>query len=201
MNLQSTIHFTGFPPAEDTTAQDQRNEFSRQLRSQTNLPKVYADDWGDLFDLLADKCRTGRIIIIFDEISWMGSKDPNFLGKLKNAWDLQFSINPELILILCGSASSWINKNILSSTGFVGRISFRLNVEELPLHDCNQFWRLGGHHVAAYEKLKVLSITGGVPRYLEEINPSLSAEENIKELCFKKNGLLVNEFNSIFWLF
>ena len=54
--------------------------------------------------------------ILFDEISWMGSKDPHFLGKLKNAWDQHFKKNPNLILILCGSASSWIEKNILSST-------------------------------------------------------------------------------------
>ena len=52
--------------------------------------------------------------------------------------------------------------------------------------------------VSAYEQLKVLSVTGGVPRYLEEIKPSLSAEENIKDLCFTRGGILVNEFDDIF---
>ncbi len=52
--------------------------------------------------------------------------------------------------------------------------------------------------MSAYEKLKILGVTGGVPRYLEEIEPSLSAEENIKNLCFTKGGLLVKEFNNIF---
>ncbi len=190
--------FSGLPPTDQSTLQSQLNEFARQLNLQTGLPEVYTDDWSKLFVLLAEKIKSGRMIVLFDEISWMGSKDPDFLGKLKNAWDLYFKKNPKLIFILCGSVSSWIDKNILSHTGFLGRISYRLTLEELPLKDCNQFWSSAGGQISAYEKLKVLSITGGVPRYLEEIKPRMSAEENIKELCFVKGGPLVNEFNDIF---
>ncbi|MBP9691702.1 MAG: AAA family ATPase [Alphaproteobacteria bacterium] len=190
--------FSGLPPSDQTTLQSQLNEFARQLSIQTGLPEVYTDDWGKLFLLLAEKIKSGRIIVLLDEISWMGSKDPDFLGKLKNAWDLYFKKNPKLIFILCGSISSWIDKNILSHTGFLGRISYRLTLEELPLKDCNQFWSRTGGQISVYEKLKVLSVTGGVPRYLEEIKPGLSAEENIRALCFVKEGPLVNEFNDIF---
>mgnify|MGYP001134536893 CR=1 FL=1 len=190
--------FSGLPPTDETTLQSQLNEFTRQLSLQTGFPEIYADDWSKLFALLTEKIKVGRIIVLFDEISWMGSKDPDFLGKLKNAWDLQFKKNPKLIFILCGSVSSWINKNILSHTGFLGRISYRLTLEELPLNDCNQFWLRGGDHISSFEKLKVLSVTGGVPRYLEEIKPTLPAEENIRDLCFIKGGPLVNEFNDIF---
>lgn len=192
------FQFSGLPPTNETTLQSQLNEFSRQLSVQTGLPEIHANDWTKLFALLAEKIKSGRIIVLLDEISWMGSKDPDFLGKLKNAWDLQFKKNPKLIFILCGSVSSWIEKNILSSTGFLGRISYRLTLEELPLQDCNQFWLRAGGHISPYEKLKVLSVTGGVPRYLEELKPTLSAEENIKDLCFSKGGPLVNEFNDIF---
>ena len=138
------------------------------------------------------------MVIILDEISWMGSKDPEFLGKLKNAWDLHFKKNPSLLLILCGSASSWIEKNILANTGFVGRISFTLTLDELPLKDCQLFWGNKASHLSAMEKLKLLSVTGGVPRYMEEIDARLSAEDNIKNLCFTKGALLVDEFEHIF---
>ncbi len=67
-------------------------------------------------------------------------KTAMFLGKLKTAWDLYFKNNPQLILILCGSISSWIEENILSSTGFMGRISLDMILEELPLYECNEFW-------------------------------------------------------------
>lgn len=190
--------FSGLPPTPETTHQSQLDEFARQLSLQTGLPEVKADDWSKLFLLLAEKAKKGRIVILLDEISWMGSKDPDFLGKLKNAWDLRFKKNPQLTLVLCGSVSSWIEKNILSSTGFLGRPSLSMTLEELPLPECDQFWGKTNQGVSAYEKFKILSVTGGVPRYLELINPKLSAEENIKQLCFSKNGPLVNEFEHIF---
>ncbi|HBI21715.1 MAG TPA: ATPase, partial [Legionella sp.] len=90
--------FTGFPPAPTTTAQSQRDEFTHQLSAALALPNVTADDWSKVFLLLAKDVGSGRVIILFDEISWMGSKDPNFLGKLKTAWDIYFKTNPQLIL-------------------------------------------------------------------------------------------------------
>ena len=190
--------FIGLFPNPQTTAQSQRDEFARQLTAQTGLPEVKADDWSKLFSLLATKVKKGRIVLFFDEISWMGAKDPNFLAKIKNAWDTEFKKNPKLIFIICGSASSWIEKNILSSTGFLGRVSYTLTLRELPLNICDRFWGKHSKNISAYEKLKILSVTGGIPKYLEEIDPTLSAEENIKNLCFKSGALLVDEFNNIF---
>ncbi len=190
--------FSALPPTAHTTAQSQRDEFARQLSLQTHLPEVTSDDWSKLFLLLNEKIARGRVVVLFDEISWMGSKDSDFLGKVKNAWDLYFKKNPQLIFVLCGSASAWIEKNILSNTGFFGRPSLKLVVEELPLTDCAKFWGKQGEKISAYEKFKLLSVTGGVPRYLEEIRPHVPAEENIKSLCFSKGGVLMDEFEHIF---
>lgn len=190
--------FAGLAPTEHTTAQAQREEFARQLSEQTNLPEIKADDWSRLFSLLSEKIQHGRVIVLFDEISWMGSEDPDFLGKIKNAWDQKFKNNPELIFVLCGSASAWIEKNILSSTGFLGRISYTLTLEELPLADCVGFWGGAANNISSFEKLKLLAVTGGVPKYLEEIDPAISAEDNIRRLCFRKGGPLVEEFDHLF---
>ena len=187
--------FSGLAPNEDTTNQQQLDEFTRQMTRECNIPFSQYNDWGDLFWALSTHIKKGKTLILFDEISWMGSKDHAFLSKIKNLWDLQLSQNPNLIFIICGSASSWIDKNILSSTGFVGRISYTMTLKELSLSESSQFWP---KNISAYEKLKILSITGGVPKYLEEINPKLTAEENIRRLCFKQGGFLVDEFAKIF---
>ncbi|MBP6985531.1 MAG: ATPase [Alphaproteobacteria bacterium] len=192
------LTFSGVPPSAKTTHRDQLNEFGWQLGKALGGDSVKADDWNDLFFHLSENTQQGRVIIVFDEISWMGSRDNNFLGKLKNAWDLHLKNNPELIFIICGSASAWIEKNILSSTGFLGRVSFALTVEELPLNECREFWSTRENHLSAYEKFKILSVTGGVPLYLEEIDFQKPAEENINDLCFKRGGLLVREFEQIF---
>ena len=195
---QRFIHFAGIPPVEGITAQSEREVFAKQLGEQLGVPGLHALDWADLFTLLAKFCSKERIIILFDEISWMASKDPTFLGKLKNAWDMEFKKNPKLILILCGSVSTWIQENIISSTAFFGRISLTINVEELPLSDCNILLEKQGFRGSVYEKFKILSVTGGVPWYLEHIQPKLNADENIKNLCFTKEGLLTSEFDLIF---
>ena len=192
------LNFTGIPPTGGTTAQTQRDEFSRQLSRETGLPKFRMDDWHDLFHLLSKETEKGRIVILFDEISWMGSEDPNFLGKLKTCWDLYFKKNPKLIFILCGSVSTWIEENIIKSTGFFGRISLYLTLEELPLEDCNTFLESQGFRGSIYEKFKILSVTGGGPWYLEQIQSGVSADENIKNLCFRKDGVLLHEVDLIF---
>jgi AAA+ ATPase superfamily predicted ATPase len=187
--------FTGMPPEKNVTKADQLQEFCRQMSRQFKTPLAIYNDWSDAFWALGERVRSGKVLILFDEISWMGSEDPTFLGKIKNLWDQFLKKNDKLVFVVCGSASAWIEKNILGSTGFVGRISYTLTLEELPLSDCSLFWP---KNVSAYEKFKILSVTGGIPKYLEEVDPRLSAEENIKQLCFTKGGFLVEEFNQIF---
>lgn len=198
INKIKLYEFTGLAPTDQITDQHQRDEFARKIGEYFNLPGIKGDNWGDLFTILSSQLKKNRAIVLLDEISWLADKDPTFLAKLKNAWDTQLKLNDKLVLIFCGSASLWIEKNILSSTAFMGRISYTLTLSEMPLCDCNEFWLSMKDKVSSHEKLKVLSVTGGVPKYLEEIDPAICAEENIKRLCFQKGGLLTNEFDQIF---
>lgn len=189
--------FTGLPPNQKKTAQKQRDEFVRQMKKQ-GLPAMSGEDWGDIFWVLGKAGEREPILIVLDEITWMGSKDSEFLGKLKIAWDQYFEVNPQLILVVASSVSSWIDKNILKSTGFFGRVDLILTLKELSLKDCIKFWGRREKSVSSYEKLKILGVTGGVPKYLDAIDPKKTAEENIQELCFTDSGLLFNEFDNIF---
>ena len=190
--------FTALPPTKEITAQIQRQEFADKLSQEFNLPKLVASDWYELFQALAKEVSHKEYIIAFDEISWMGSEDPTFLGKLKNAWDLLFKDHKKIIFILCGSVSTWIEKNIIKSTGFFGRISLYMTLKELSLSESKELLENYGFRGNDYEILKLLSITGGIPWYLEQIRRNLSADVNIQHLCFDKTGVLVNEFDLIF---
>lgn len=193
------LRFEGVTPTRRTTAQDQRREFARQINQQLGIPGLQdVQDWGDLLTIVAETTKQEQLIILLDEITWMGSKDPVFLGKLKIVWDQVFQKNPNLILILCGSMSSWIEKNIISSTGFLGRISLKITLEELSLSECNQLLGFCGFKGSVQEKMLLLAVTGGVPWYIELIKPTLTASTNIQKLCFEPDGLLVNEFKYIF---
>ena len=193
--------FEGLAPnAEDPlTNQDQLDEFMRRLARQTGAKRKTADDWGDAFEELdAAIDDREKTVVLLDEISWMGGSDRRFPSKLKNAWDDLFHEHPRLVVFVCGSVSAWIKKNILGNKGFAGRTSLDVVVPELPVSDCLKFWRSRANRLPAHEMIDVLSVTGGVPRYLEEMDPSLSADENIRQMCFSPEGYLFRDFTEIF---
>ena len=192
------ISLVGNPPGPGITAQMQRDEFANQLCVQFNLPRVTFSTWTDAFRFLGMHLKEQEIIILFDEISWMGDLDPNFLGSLKTWWDQCVNENNRWVLILCGSISTWIEENILSSTGFVGRITLVIHLKPLSLLESISFLRKKGVFGSAYELLQLLSVTGGIPWYLDLIDPKETVSENIQALCFEPTGRLGQEFKIIF---
>lgn len=192
------ISLSGLPPALGITQQKQRDEFGDQLCIQLGLPRVSFSTWSDAFLFLGSQIGNEETIVLLDEISWMGELDPSFLGSLKTWWDREGSTKENLILILCGSISIWIEKNILRSTGFVGRITLVIHLKPLSIQDSVTFLRKKGFSGSIYEVLKILSVTGGIPWYLDLIDPKESADQNIYELCFEPASQLINEFQTIF---
>jgi len=196
--FKNFYEFYGLPPRENISNNNQLQHFGELMGACFKIPALRFDNWTDALVTLSElTSNKGRVLILLDEISWIGSGDKDFAGKLKGVWDTKFKKNKKLILVLCGSVTSWIDKNILNDKGFMGRVSLTLTLEELPLSHANQFWKKY-KHISCYEKFKMLSITGGVPRYLEEIIASETAEENIKRMCFSFEGLLYSEFDKIF---
>jgi len=128
----------------------------------------------------------------------MGGYNPDFPGYFKAAWDKTLRKHPNLLFVLCGSVSAWIVENILNSTGFVGRDSLDLELRELPPRDCRLLWGPTGERMSSSEVFDILSVTGGVPKYLEEIRPELTADENIRRLCFVSRGILYRDFDETF---
>jgi len=193
--------FSGLYPEKGVTPQDQMDEFITRLKLQCpKSSKKYSEisDWSEAFFALAQETRVGKIVILLDELSWMAQDSPLFLSKLKSAWDLEFKKNPNLVLVLCSSVSVWVDQNLISNKSFYGRISLKLKLGELSLAECNQFWQSRSSLISDYDKLKILSVTGGVPKYLEEIRLDQSADDNIKQLCFTPTGLLFNDYDYIF---
>ncbi len=189
--------FQGLPPRKDQCDIDQLNHFYQKLRewnpalpnSATNLSWPQA-----LTDLAKSIGTKKKVLILLDEISWIAQHCPDFAGHLKNAWDDHFSTKSNLIFVVCGSVSTWIELNILSSTGFVGRVSLTLNLDELSLSE--SFQLLPGSN--DFEKIRSLCLTGGVPKYIEEFSGKQSLRENTQRLFFSKGGVLFEDFDRIF---
>lgn len=194
------ISIDGLPPRRGMSNKTQLANFARQLEGCCSLTRnSVPKDWMEAFERLDAVIADDRwTAVLLDEISWMGRYDPDFPGYLKSAWDKRFKRHDKLVFIVCGSVSSWISENILNSTGFVGRNSLDLVVGELTPRECLQFWRRSADRVSLHEVVDVLSVTGGVPKYLEEMRPELTSDENIREMCFCPGGVLYDDFRQIF---
>lgn len=188
------LSFAGLAPQEGIDSQEQRDHFGRQLAQHCQMAPLTFTDWSDAFAHLSSYLQAGDIVL-FDEISWMGDKDPSFIPKLKVWWDQQ---KLPFILVFCGSVSTWIEENILQSTAFFGRIHLTITLEPLSIEEGGKLLKARGYQGSPYDTYKLLSLFGGVPWYLEQVSSGQTADHMIAELCFRKDSLLVLEFDRIF---
>ena len=176
-----------------------RRALAEQLAAQTGAETTPPSNWLNAFIRLSDKIVDGeKTVVLLDEISWLGYFDNTFAATLKIAWDNYFKKHDRLVLVVCGSVSSWIRENIIDNGAFLGRRSLDIVLKELPLKECVKFWGESAKRIDARDILDVLSVTGGIPRYLEEIDPGLSASENIRRLCYLPNAILRVDFDEMF---
>ena len=193
------LKIEGRKPEKGMTNEDELAAFAKQLSDQTSAETTPPSNWPDAFRRLDSQIRDReRTVVLLDEISWMAYFDNAFASDLKIAWDNLFKKHDKLVMVVCGSVSSWIRDNIIDNGAFLGRRSLDIVVKELPLAECAKFWGPAASRIDEREIIDVLSVTGGVPRYLEEIDPALSASENIRRLCFLPNSILRTDFDEMF---
>ena len=192
------IKLEGLRPKAGMTEADQLAFFATKLSAQTGSEKTAPSDWYSAFVRLDREIGEARTVVLLDEVSWMAHFSLTFPEVLKSAWDDLFKKHRKLVLVLCGSVSSWIKENVVENRAYVGRRSLDLVVGELPLKTCVKFWGAKASRLNPREIIDVLSVTGGVPRYLEEVKASFTAEENIRRMCFLPASILREDFDDMF---
>lgn len=192
------IKIEGLRPKAKLTNRDQLRFFISQLALQSDCTRDEPADWLSAFARLNSVLTNRKTVVLLDEVSWMGYFDPTFPEVLKVAWDNMFSRRSRLVLVACGSVSMWIKRNLVDNGAFAGRRSYDFVVPELPLKECVKFWGRRMSHEDLTEVLDVLSVTGGVPKYLEEVKSVLSASENIRRMAFIPKSVLASDFEEMF---
>ncbi len=135
------IKIEGVKPRKGFSDETQLKSFAEQLAAQTGADPTPASNWLNSFIRLNDKISDDeRTVVLLDEVSWLGYFDEDFAETIKIAWDNYWKKHPRLIVVLCGSVSSWIKDNIIDNGAFVGRRSLDVVVDELPLGECVKFW-------------------------------------------------------------
>jgi len=184
-----------FEAIKGLSKQKQITHFIKQLNEQTKKKYKNCTTWEDAFDLLTPSIAKGHHFIIFDEFSWMASEKKQLVSLLKYYWDRKWKKNPGLKLVLCGSIANFMIKHLVHSEALHNRKTLEMKIDPLLAKDAKLFFK---EKRSQYEICKFLITFGGIPKYLEQINPNLSYEQNLDKLCFNKNAFFLNEFETIF---
>lgn len=146
-----------------------------------------------IFDVITKKAGTDKTVIVIDELPYWAEKDEALLSIIQKYIDTEWN-KKEIMLILCGSSLSFMEKKILSEKSPVfGRRDSRIKLEAFNYKDSALF-------VPDYspeDKAICYGITGGVAMYLNLIDSSISVYENIKKLFFTTEGYLFDETRNL----
>ncbi len=191
-----------FEGLEDEPIAKQIQHFIYTLNKQVNLPllkNVKPKNWHEAMDILTEvfknRSQDQPLIIFFDELPWMCNLKTSLISIIKYYWD-QYWKDLNIFFILCGSVSQFIVNHVVKSKALYGRLSLTINLRKLGPLESQKFF--SGKR-STEEILKYLMLFGGLPKYLEEINLKKSFNQNIKDLCFTKDGFFVTEFDKIFF--
>lgn len=193
------IKIEGAQPKPGYDNETELTVFAEQLAAQTSAEDSTPGSWLKAFIRLdREIVDSERTVVLLDEISWLGRYDKTFADIVKIVWDNYWSKHDRLIVVVCGSVSGWIKEQFVDNGAFFGRRSLDLVVRELTLGECSKFWGKAAKRLETREIIDILSVTGGVPRYLKEIKPGLSAAENLRQMAFMPNSILRIDFDEMF---
>lgn len=138
-------------------------------------------------------------VIFIDELPWFDTPRSNFISALEHFWNSWASARKDVLLIVCGSAASWmIHKLINNKKGLHNRITQRIKLEPFTLKECREFMQTRKIKLDHYQLIQLYMVLGGIPFYWDAIEKGKSAIQNINNLCFSQNGLLTNEFQNLY---
>lgn len=183
--------------------QIQLEAFNRAITDQQpRYKKKQAQNWSEAFMLLKkiiNDSKQKKKVIFIDELPWFDTLHSGFIQQLEHFWNSWASARKDVMLIVCGSAASWmLNKLIKNKGGLHNRVTQRIKLEPFTLNECEKYAKHQGLKLDRYQLLQLYMTLGGIPYYWYGITKGKSAAQIIQHLCFDKNGLLVNEFQVLY---
>lgn len=191
--------------AKDGLLAAQIEHFTKEISSTfyKGLKITQGKNWDETFEILsaaiADLPKRKKVVLFFDELPWMATKNSKLLQTLDYYWNQHWSRNPNIKLIICGSSATWIIDKIINNRGGLhNRLTRQIHLKPFSLDETKTFLSHKGIKLTNSQICKIYMVMGGVPHYLDHIEKGLSAAQNIDRLAFTDNGLLVQEFDNLF---
>lgn len=194
------FYFTGIYKA---TKAEQLKEFTRLLseaaETKLNRPKNWFDAFAMLKDYLGNLHQRQRIVVFFDELPWMDTQKSEFLRAFEFFWNSYASTLPNLMMIVCGSATTWMRDKLFGNKGgLYNRMTNIIYLVPFSLAETEELLKSRSFAFNRYQILEAYMILGGIPLYLNMLEKEFSLTQNIDRLFFSHNAKLKSEYKFLF---
>ena len=164
-----------------------------------SAPKSWLEAFYLLSKLLRDKDDGSRLLVFLDELPWMDTQKSGFVTALEGFWNNWACHHKNLMLIVCGSASSWILDHLINNHGgLYNRVTCQIRLSPFTLAECEQFLRENDVRFTRYDIVQSYMIFGGIPYYLDALDNRLSLAQNVDRLFYEKTAMLRDEYDRLF---
>ena len=162
------------------------------------------DNWLDMFLLLElflqSKDTGDRQVVFLDELPWLDTHKSGFMTAFESFWNNWGCHRDNLMVIVCGSATSWISDNLINNHGgLYDRLTYEIKLSPFSLAETKDYLIYQGIKLSNYDIVQAYMVTGGVPYYLSYFKKGDSLPQFIDDLFFVKNAKLKNEFERLFY--
>lgn len=184
----------------------QLENFSLTVARTFDLPLLTPKNWLQAFHVLIQVLEkrlasepSDKKVIFLDELPWFDSHKSGFLPAFDHFWNTWASKKDNLVVVICGSAASWMIQNIVRNKGGLhNRITRRIRLLPFNLQETELFLQSKYIRLDRYQLLQLYMVLGGIPHYLKEMKTGESVIQTIDRLCFTKDGLLSTEFKDLY---
>ncbi|MDR3340708.1 MAG: AAA family ATPase [Candidatus Symbiothrix sp.] len=188
---------------QNSNKKGQLQNFNTTLSFYGKMPYPKVNSWIDAFrqliHLLEHSGKRGKKVVFIDELPWFDTARSGFLTAIDFFWNAWASGRNDILLIVCGSATSWIiNKLLNNRGGLYNRVTRRMHISPFTLSECKDFFRYKKMPFDRKSIIDAYMIFGGIPYYLEMFQKRLSVAQNIDNLLYKKDAPLKNEFSFLY---
>jgi uncharacterized protein len=196
------LDFTG---TKDAEAANQLEKFRDKLSeySPEFSDKIIPENWASAFKYLKEylgnfrKSKKKKVIFL-DEVPWIDSHKSGFLEELQYWWN-NWAVNQNILVVLCGSATSYIIKKIYNDKGGLhNRVTQKIHLLPFTLAETQEMLLKKGINYAIYDLLQLYMMLGGIPFYIMQVQKGESPAQAIQRICFSPDGLLNAEFDNLY---
>jgi len=203
-HLKDNIVF-GLTGMHRATLKEQLQQFTFALQKANGSPLALKppDNWIEAFEALkiylSGSHENKKSVVFFDEFPWLDGRKSGFLSAFEHFWNSWAVQQSQLIVVICGSAASWISRKILNNKGGLhNRITEKMPLDPFTLAETEAYLKNMGSKLDRYQVLQIYMAFGGIPHYLNTVGKDKSAVQVIEKACFARQGLLTGEFDNLY---